>query len=103
MNVRYRVDLSQAERDELSALVSGGKQPVRRLKRMQILLAADAGVATRQSLPPCRPAILRLFVARHREAGGPAVEGFRKVLLGMMKEVTRQWIDLAGAWNQVRR
>ena len=44
MNVRYRVDLSQTERDELLALVSGGKQPVRRLKRMQILLAADAGV-----------------------------------------------------------
>jgi transposase len=44
MNVRYRVDLSQSERDELSGLVSGGKLPVRRLKRMQILLAADAGV-----------------------------------------------------------
>jgi len=44
MNVRYRIDLSQPERDELSALVSGGKLSVRRLKRMQILLAADAGV-----------------------------------------------------------
>ena len=43
MNVRYRVDLSHPERDELSILVSGGKLPVRRLKRMQILLAADAG------------------------------------------------------------
>ena len=45
MNVRYRVELSQSERDELRALVSGGKLPVRRLKRMQILLAADGGVA----------------------------------------------------------
>jgi transposase len=45
MNVRYRVELSQSERDELGALVSGGKLPVRRLKRMQILLAADAGVS----------------------------------------------------------
>jgi transposase len=45
MNIRYRVDLSQSERDELGALVSGGRLPVRRLKRMQILLAADAGVA----------------------------------------------------------
>jgi len=45
MNVRYRVELSQSERDELRALVSGGKLPVRRLKRMQILLAADARVA----------------------------------------------------------
>ena len=45
MNVRYRVELSQSEREELGALVSGGKLPVRRLKRIQILLAADAGVA----------------------------------------------------------
>src|SRR5580658_9800401 len=45
MNVRYRVELSQSERDELGALVSRGELPVRRLKRMQILLAADAGVA----------------------------------------------------------
>ncbi len=36
---------SQDERDELCALVSSGKQPVRRLKRMQILLAADAGLS----------------------------------------------------------
>ncbi len=45
MNVRYRVDLSQAERCELSALLSGGKHAVRKLKRAQILLAADAGVS----------------------------------------------------------
>jgi transposase len=45
VNVRYRVDLSQSERDDLAASVSGGKLPVRRLKRMQILLAADAGVS----------------------------------------------------------
>ena len=44
MTIRYRVDLSQSERDELRALVSGGKLPVRRLKRIQILLAADARV-----------------------------------------------------------
>ena len=41
MNVRYRVDLSQDERAELEALPSGGKQAVRKLKRAQILLAAD--------------------------------------------------------------
>ena len=39
MNVRYRVELSQAERDELAALLSGGKHSVRKLKRAQILLA----------------------------------------------------------------
>ena len=43
MNVRYRVELSQTERDELTAMLSGGKHAARRLKRAQILLAADAG------------------------------------------------------------
>ena len=43
MNVRYLVELSQAERGELTALLSGGKHAARKLKRAQILLAADAG------------------------------------------------------------
>jgi len=45
MNVRYRVDLSQIERAALRALLSGGKHASRRLKRAQILLAADAGAS----------------------------------------------------------
>ena len=45
MNVRYRVDLSQTERDELTALLRGGKHAARKLKRAQILLAADAGAS----------------------------------------------------------
>src|ERR1700726_55295 len=45
MNVRYRVELSQAEREELRKLLSGGKQAVRKFKRAQILLAADAGAS----------------------------------------------------------
>ncbi|MDQ2081589.1 IS630 family transposase [Xanthobacteraceae bacterium Astr-EGSB] len=44
MNVRYRVTLTQYERDELGTLLSGGRQSARKLKRAQILLAADAGV-----------------------------------------------------------
>src|SRR5947208_637941 len=43
MNVRYRVELSQDERAALMALLSGGKHAARKLKRAQILLAADAG------------------------------------------------------------
>ena len=43
MNVRYRVELSQAEREELTAMLSGGKHAARKLKRAQILLAADIG------------------------------------------------------------
>jgi transposase len=43
MHVRYRVELSQAERGELTVMLNGGKQAARKLKRAQILLAADAG------------------------------------------------------------
>ncbi len=43
MNVRYRVELSQAERVELTAMLSKGKRAARKFKRAQILLAADAG------------------------------------------------------------
>ena len=43
MTVRYRVELSEAERAELRGLIAGGKAAVRRVKRAQILLAADAG------------------------------------------------------------
>jgi transposase len=45
MNVRYRVELSHAERTELRALLSRGKQAARKLKRAQILLAANAGAS----------------------------------------------------------
>src|SRR5215472_8158753 len=44
MNIRYRVELSQTERAGLIALLAGGKHAARKLKRAQILLAADAGV-----------------------------------------------------------
>src|SRR2546428_4077967 len=43
MNVRYRVELSQTERHELKTLLSSGKHASRKLKRAQILLAADVG------------------------------------------------------------
>jgi hypothetical protein len=43
MNVRYRVELSQTEPEELTRLLSGGKHAARKLKLAQILRAADAG------------------------------------------------------------
>ncbi len=45
MNIRYLVELSEAERCELTAMLRAGKHAVRKLKRAQILLAADAGVS----------------------------------------------------------
>lgn len=45
MNIRYRVDLTQDERSELMSLLNSGKHGSRKLKRAQILLAADAGAS----------------------------------------------------------
>jgi hypothetical protein len=49
VNVRYRVALSQSERGELTAFLSGGKHAARKLKHEQILLAA-VGVGTDMNL-----------------------------------------------------
>jgi transposase len=42
MNIRYRVTLTPDERQQLQACVSGGTGAVRKIKRAQILLAAEA-------------------------------------------------------------
>ena len=43
MNIRYRITLTSEERDQLRAFVLAGKGAFRRLKRAQVLLAAEAG------------------------------------------------------------
>jgi transposase len=43
MNIRYRVTLTTEERQQLEVLVRGGTSATRRIKRAQILLAADGG------------------------------------------------------------
>jgi transposase len=45
MNIRYRVELSEPERAQLTAMLNGGKHAARKIKRAQILLAADAGLS----------------------------------------------------------
>lgn len=45
MNIRYIVELSNTEREELQQFVSGGVEQVRKVKRAQILLASDRGVS----------------------------------------------------------
>ena len=52
MNIKYRVELSQSERDQLEALLSGGRHAARKLKRAQILLAANDGVGDEGSPRP---------------------------------------------------
>lgn len=78
MNVRYRVELSQAERDELTTLLSGGKQAVRKLKRAQILLAADAGASDEE-------------IARDVGVGGSTVyRTKRRFVIGNLEAALRE-------------
>jgi transposase len=73
MNVRYRVELSQTERAELTAILSGGTHAARRLKRAQILLAADAGASDEE-------------IARSVGVGGSTVyRTKRRFVLGNLK------------------
>ena len=43
MNIRYRVTLTAEERQQLKELIRGGTGAARKIKRAQILLAADSG------------------------------------------------------------
>jgi len=73
MNVRYRVELSQTERAELTAILSGGAHAARRLKRAQISLAADAGTSDEE-------------IARSVGVGGSTVyRTKRRFVLGNLK------------------
>src|SRR3954453_1365216 len=58
MNIRYRVDLSEAERVELEALLRGGRHAARKLKRAQILLAGDDGLPDERKLTGHEEALL---------------------------------------------
>ena len=70
MNVRYRVELSEAERAELTGMVSGGKQAVRRLKRAQILLASDVGQSEEAIARTLRIGISTVYRTRRRFVEG---------------------------------
>src|SRR5690242_20000951 len=78
MNVRYRVDLNQTEREQLDSMLSGGKHGVRRLKRAQILLAADAGASDEE-------------IARSVGVGGSTVyRTKRRFVLGNLEAVLNE-------------
>ena len=52
MNIRYRVTLTADERLQLETMIQRGKVAVRKIKRAQVLLAADQG-STVLSLARC--------------------------------------------------
>jgi hypothetical protein len=88
MNVRYRVTLSTSERVELVCMVLGGEAAVRKLKRAEILLAADKGSNRRGNRQerrgrhinrPLDEAALRRGRARTRLTEAPRVGGERQL------------------------
>lgn len=82
MNLRYRVKLRAPERSELQGLLSGGQQPVRKLKRAQILLAADEG-RTDEQIAGSSGAVSRSTVYRTRQVcGGQSVVGAQRAAAG---------------------
>jgi hypothetical protein len=75
MNIRYRVELNEAERLQLTALLSGGTRAAGKLKRAQILLAADARIgdeAIAGSISVGRSMVYR-DRASHRRGSGLSV------------------------------
>src|ERR1700688_1017515 len=78
MNIRYRVELSEAERAQLAAMLSGGKHAARKLKRAQILLAADVGAGDEE-------------IARSVGVGGSTVyRTKRRFVLGNLEAALRE-------------
>jgi DNA-binding MarR family transcriptional regulator len=59
-------------------------------RRQRLLSLTEKGAALERRLFECQRERL---VAAYREAGGPAVEGFRRVLRGLTKEQGRKIID----------
>lgn len=89
MNVQYRGELRQVERNVLKELLSGGKHASRKLKRAQSLLAADAGTSDEEfarSVGVGEPdqATLR---GKRSEAGGAYTHGQRRPLLVATGEI----------------
>lgn len=79
----------------LTALVAQGlvrQAEGRNDRRQRQLFLTEAGAALEQSLFDCQRARLN---AAYREAGGAAVEGFKRVLRGIMGAPARGFVDQA--------
>jgi transposase len=66
MNVRYIVELESSERQQLEALVAGGRCAVRKIKRAQTLLAADAGRTDEQIANTVQVSTATVYRAKRR-------------------------------------
>jgi DNA-binding MarR family transcriptional regulator len=72
----------------------------RKDRRQRLLRLTEAGAALERALFDCQRE--RLLTA-YREAGGPAVEGFRRVMRAVMGRAARAYLDETEAAPGVRR
>jgi DNA-binding MarR family transcriptional regulator len=63
-------------------------------RRQRLLVLTEKGAALERRLFECQRERL---ASAYREAGGPAVEGFRRVLRGMTSEQGRKFLDIIEA------
>ena len=63
-------------------------------RRQRLLVLTEKGAALERRLFECQRERL---AAAYREAGGPAVEGFRRVLRGMTADQGRKYLDMIEA------
>ena len=70
MNLRYRVDLNEAAHNELAALLNGGTHAVRKIKRGQILLAADGGASDEEIARTVSVGVSTVYRTRRRFVAG---------------------------------
>jgi len=68
------------------------QSPGRGDRRQRLLSLTPAGTRLERALFECQREQL---VAAYRQAGGPAVDGFRRVLRGIMSRAARTYIDAA--------
>ena len=66
MNNRHEVKLKAGERESLMDLVNGGKRGVRMVKRAQILLAANKGIADETIAAACKSSTSTVFRTKRR-------------------------------------
>jgi DNA-binding MarR family transcriptional regulator len=69
-------------------------------RRQRLLRLTDAGEALERQLFERQRERL---MAAYREAGGPAVEGFRRVMRAVMGRAARSWLDETEAAPELKR
>lgn len=68
MNIRYRVELSQTERDELKALLSGGRHAARLRRAIELAMGDEDGRSLRAMEESGQKYVGRTLVVTQREA-----------------------------------